>query len=114
MRYLIPLLILIFTSCSYAKAETDIAWDRPTERENGDALFVDELHHYEIVANCGDTAYTYEAPGQAEGIVIDAVGNCAITVRVLDINNLASTWVVAIDVTIISPPRTISNLRILN
>ena len=113
MRFLV-LIIIFLSSCSYVGAETDIAWDRPTERVNGDAIFVDELHHYEIVANCGDSAYTYEAPGQSEGIIIDAVGNCAITVRVLDINGLASNWVVAIDVTIISPPRTITNLRILN
>jgi hypothetical protein len=113
MRYLVPIFLLL-SSCTYVGAETNVAWDRPTERVNGDALFVDELHHYEIVANCGETAYTYEAPGAAGGIIIDAIGNCAITVRVLDINNLASDWVVAIDVTIISPPRTISNLRILN
>jgi len=112
MRYLV-FVIRFLSSCTYVSAETDVAWDRPTERENGDTLFVDELHHYEIVANCGETAYTYSAPGQAEGIIIDAVGNCAITVRVLDNNGLASDWVVAINVTIISPPRTITNLRIL-
>lgn len=114
MKYLYVVLALLLTSCTQAVAATDISWERPTERVNGDALYLYEISHYDVKAVCDNTVYDYQVDGALEGVTIDAVGHCMITVRVSDTTGLYSEWVEAIDVTIISPPKTVFNLRIGN
>ena len=114
MRYLIPL-IIILSSCSYVGAETEISWDRPVERENGEQLFIYEIDHFELSAVCDSKPEElFLVIGEAETMTVDSVGSCKFKILAVDTNGLSSVYSDEITIIIKSPPKSPFNLRFGN
>jgi hypothetical protein len=107
------LIVLLLTSCTYTAASTEIQWDRPVERENGEQLFIYEIDHFELSAVCdGNTEQLFLVIGEAETITDDSVGNCKFKILAVDTNGLYSVYSEEMTITIKTPPKSPFNLRI--
>ena len=111
MRYL--LILILLTSCTSAKAETQLNWDRPVERENGEQLFMYEIDHFELSAVCdGKPEQLFLIIGELETITVDSVGTCIFKILAVDTGGLYSVYSDEVTITIKAPPKPPFNLRI--
>lgn len=88
------LMVLLLITGVYADS---LAWDRPTQRVNGDALHVNEIGGYELALKCElETEYrTYIIEDNtATEYNIDgiALGQCFAKMAAFDIDGLYSKW----------------------
>ena len=113
MKALVLVLAVALTSCVYTEASTDLRWDTPVERENGDQLFIYEIDHFELSIACeGLEEQIVELNNEAISMIVNVVGTCTFKILAVDTDGLASEYTEEKTITIKTPPRAPFNFRI--
>ena len=106
-------LAVLLTSCVYTEASTDLRWDTPVQRENGDQLFLYEIDRFELSIACdGLDEQIVELTNEAISLIVNVSGTCSFKILAVDTDGLTSQYSEEKTITIKTPPRAPLNFRI--